>query len=154
MKSQIVITLSIMLIMLFLDSSTTQAKEQAIDLTRCTAGTCDRLSTADDFRTMSCRSRGIGWSNNDYKPLETYAVFARDLLGINNDKWDFNSLVKIVDSEGDHIVIRNGKVYGGTGKWKGVTGELKGKWIRNAKSLPTGNYANCSHVTGTFEIPE
>ena len=114
MKRQAVVTLPILFIILFLGSSTTQAKELVIDVTRCVAGTCDRLSTADDFRTMTCEARGIGWSNNDYKPLETFTVFDRTLLGIKEDKrYDFNSFVKWLDSEGDHIVFRNKKVYGG-----------------------------------------
>lgn len=155
MKRQAVVTLSITFIILFLSSSTTEAKEQVIDLTRCLAGTCDFLSTADDFRTMSCQSRGIGWSDNDYKPLESFAVFEKAILGIKEDKeWTINGFVKYVDQDGDHIVFLNKKVYGGTGKWKGVTGEVKSKWIRRITSLPTGNYTNCSHVTGTFEIPE
>ena len=103
---------------------------------------------------MSCRGRGIGWSNNDYKPLETFATFERCILGIKNDKWDIECFLKYVDSDGDHIVFHSGKVYGGTGKWKAVTGGVKGKWIRRVTSLPTGNYTNCSKVTGTFEIPE
>ena len=155
MKRQSLVTLPIMFIILFLGSSITQAKEQVIDLTRCIAGTCERLSTADHFRTMSCQSRGVGWSNTDYKPLETFAVFEKAILGIKEDnKWTSNSFVKYVDSDGDHIVFHSKKVYGGTGKWKGVTGEIQGKWIRRVTSLPTGNYTNCSHVTGTFEIPE
>ena len=154
MKRQAVVALPIMFIVLFLGLSISQAKEQVIDFTRCIAGTCDRLSTADHFRTMSCDARGIGWSNNDFKPLETFAILNRCLLGIKNDKWTIDCFNKYVDSDGDHLVIHSGKVYGGTGKWKGVTGEIKGKWIRRVTSLPTGNFTNCSHVTGTFEIPE
>ena len=155
MKRQAVVTLPILFIILFLGSSTTQAKELVIDVTRCVAGTCDPLSDAEDFRTMSCKSRGIGWSNNDYKPLETFAVFGRTLLGIQEEKkWDFNSFVKWVDSDGDHIVFRDKKIYGGTGKWKRVTGEVQWKRLRNAKSLPTGNFANCGVITGTLELPE
>ena len=154
MRNQLLVCSSIMFAILFIFQITPQAKEQVIDYTRCIAGTCEQHSEAEDFSTMSCRARGIGWSNNDFKPLETFAILNRCLLGIKNGKWTMDCFLKYVDQDGDHLVIHSGKVYGGTGKWKGVTGEIQSKWIRRVTSLPTGNFANCSHVTGTFEMPE
>jgi hypothetical protein len=141
-------------IILFIQSAILQAKQQAIDLTICIAGTCDHLSDAEDMRTMSCQSRGIGWSNNDYEQLETFITFGRCVLGIKNDEWDIGCFTKYLDSDGDYIIFRKNKIYGGTGKWKGVTGNYQDKWIRSGKSLPTGNFANCQIVTGAFELPE
>lgn len=143
-----------MLIILFSFPVTSQAKEQTIDLTVCVAGTCDVLSEAQDWETESCEARGIGWSNKDFNPLETFTVFAKSLLAIQEGKWHMNTLFKYLDSEGDYIVFRNKKVFGGTGKWEGVTGEIQTKFIRMGKSMPTNNFANCHNVTGTFEMPE
>lgn len=143
-----------MLIILFSFQVNAHAKEQSIDLTVCVAGTCDILSEAQNWETESCEARGIGWTNNDFDPLETFTVFLKSLLAIQEGKWHMNTLFKYLDSEGDYIVFRNKKVFGGTGKWEGVSGEIQTKFIRMGKSMPTNNFANCHNVTGTFEMPE
>lgn len=154
MKNLISVFSAIVFTLLLIFQVTSQAKEQAIDLTVCVAGTCDHLSEAQDWETMSCDSRGIGWSNIDYKPLETFSVFNKGHLAIKNDKWHMNVLTKYLDSDGDYLVIRYGKIFGGTGKWEGATGEIQGKWLRMGKSMPPNNFANCRTITGTFQIPE
>ena len=154
MNNLFIVCSSTMLIILFSFPVTPQAKEQTIDLTVCVAGTCDVLSEAQDWETESCEARGIGWSNKDFNPLETFTVFIKSLLAIQEGKWHMNTLIKYLDSQGDYIVFRNNKVFGGTGKWEGVTGEIQRKFIRMGKSMPTNNFANCHNVTGTFEMPE
>ena len=154
MKNLILISLPTMLIILFSFQVNAHAKEQSIDLTVCVAGTCDILSEAQNWETESCEARGIGWTNNDFDPLETFTVFLKSLLAIQEGKWHMNTLFKYLDSEGDYIVFRNKKVFGGTGKWEGVSGEIQTKFIRMGKSMPTNNFANCHNVTGTFEMPE
>ena len=154
MRNQLLVFSTAMLFISSFFHIPTQAKEKLIDLTVCVAGTCDILSEAQDWETESCESRGIGWSNTDYKPLETFSVFNKGLLAVKDKKWNMNLLTKYLDSEGDYIVIRNGKIFGGTGKWDGATGEIQSKWLRMAKSMPPNNFANCQIVTGTFELPE
>ena len=154
MRSQLLVSSTIMFAILLFLHAQSRAKEQMIDLTVCVAGTCDILSEAQDWETESCESRGIGWSNNGYKPLETFSVFNKGLLAVKDKQWNMNLLTKYLDSEGDYLVIRNGEIFGGTGKWEGATGEIQSKWLRMAKSMPSHNFANCQVVTGTFELPE
>ena len=154
MKNQFLVLSTIMVTILFTFPITPQAKEQTIDLTICAAGTCDNLSEAKDWETESCELRGIGWSNNGYEPLETFTTFGKCILGIKNGKWDMDCFKKYLDSDGDYIIIRNSVIYGGTGKWEGVSGEVKSKLLRMGKSMPPNNFANCQNITGAFEIPE
>ncbi len=154
MKTQLLVCSSILFTILFCFQITPQAKQQAIDVTLCVAGTCDNLSEAEDMETKSCEARGIGWSNNDFKLLETFATFEKCILGIKNDKWDMDCFMKWLDSDGDYIVFRNKKIYGGTGKWKEATGDRQSKRIRRAQSMPPNNFALCTNSTGSFEIPE
>lgn len=154
MKNQLLVCSVIIFAILFIFQISSQAKQQEIDLTICFAGTCDNLSESEGMETESCESQGIGWSNNDFKPLETFATFEKAILGIKNDKWDMDNFMKWLDSDGDYIIFRNKTIYGGTGKWKEATGSYQGKRIRRAESMPPNHYAMCTHITGSFELPE
>lgn len=151
MKNQTLILASIMLTIIVILNTESFAEQQTVDLTVCSAGTCDEFSKAEDMKTMSCQSRGIGWSNTDYKELETFTVFDRCLLGIKDGKWNVECLTKYMDSEGDYIIFLKNELYGGTGKWKGAQGSYKAKRIRSGKSLPAGNHANCRTITLSIE---
>ena len=155
MKNQVSIWMSCVIFILLVSLQTTsQAKQQELDLTICFAGTCDNLSESEDMETESCESQGIGWSNNDFEQLETFTTFEKCILGIKGDKWDMDCFVKFLDSDGDHIVFRNKIFYGGTGKWKEAAGSYKTKQIRRGKSMPPNHFALCAHVNGTLSLPD
>jgi hypothetical protein len=159
MKHQIFTPFLVTFIILFLCSLNSQAKEQAIDLTRCNSGTCTHLSEEDGLKAMRCEARSIGWSNNGYEALETFTAHEMGLLGFIDGQKNINTIIKWIDSDGDYFLtgLRSNKedpnVRGGTGKWKGVKGDLKHEQIRTGKSLPQGTFMNCYRVTGTLELP-
>lgn len=73
-----------------------------------------------------------------------------------------DSYWKIMDPDGDVIVAevvvlgpeKTMKFLHGTGKWKGIKGEAKGKTTASGKFIAPGTIQSCSRYVGTFELPK
>jgi hypothetical protein len=46
------------------------------------------------------------------------------------------------------------KLFNGTGKWKGITGEADVSPVTTRSPLIEGTWRACYRVTGTFELPK
>jgi hypothetical protein len=71
-----------------------------------------------------------------------------------------DSYWKIMDPDGDNIIAelvvlgpeKTMKFLHGTGKWKGIKGEAKGKTTAVGKFIAPGTIQSCSRYNGTFEL--
>jgi hypothetical protein len=67
-----------------------------------------------------------------------------------------------MDPDGDIIIAelvvlgpeKTMKFLHGTGKWKGIKGEAKGKTTATGKPIAPGTIQTCSRYVGTFELPK
>jgi hypothetical protein len=50
--------------------------------------------------------------------------------------------------------VRLCKFLHGTGKWKGIKGEIKDNGITTDKFIAPGTFQACSRYLGTFELPK
>jgi len=65
-----------------------------------------------------------------------------------------------MDPDGDVVVVevqvvgpkKTMKFLHGTGKWKGIKGEAKGKTTAPGKPIVPGTVQSCSRYVGTFEL--
>jgi hypothetical protein len=133
---------------------------QTFDLTTCHAGQVKTVFQDKDVTLMSAEGRGIVMSNQGSTPLDnsTFQVVAT-VRAIGQTMTEVG-YVKLTDPDGDVILMemsRSGSehtstFFHGTGKWKGISGSGKGRYIAFRRMQPDWAAA-CSKSVWTVELP-
>jgi len=137
--------------------------EQPFDITYCAAGALPFLYESRELAIGGFQGTGIIRSNHENKifdktTLQFMLVFK--VIDVSSGKYIANGYVKLMDPDGDIIVVEDSggpdetwKFLHGTGKWKGITGEGKAINITHgSKPIAPGTLQGCRRVTGTFEL--
>ena len=141
---------------------TAQAVEHPMDLTVCASGTISMLAKNDDLLAWTWDEKGIAWSNIEEKSLDNITVHCGGVFAIVAGEKPMQGYCKLLDTDGDYFVMRIERVgatvgavlkpLSGTGKWKGISGNMKTKRLRTGKAVASGTYQNCYHYIGTYEL--
>jgi hypothetical protein len=70
---------------------------------------------------------------------------------VSIDNPDGDAIVASVDVVGFEKTMT---VLHGTGKWKGIKGEAKGKATTGGKFIVPGTFQACSRYVGSFNLPK
>jgi hypothetical protein len=109
----------------------------------------------------SIDEKGIQRSEN--KLLDNWTVHCVAVAKFLDGKWSWHGFWKQMAPDGEFII---GELYSddsggsiakyiyGTGKWKGVKGELKVKRITAGKPIVEGTNQYCNSWEGWFELPK
>jgi hypothetical protein len=134
--------------------------EQTFELTTCHAGQVKTVFQDKDVTLMSAEGRGIVMSNQGSTPLDnsTFQVIAT--VRIAGQTLTEVGYVKLTDPDGDVILMemsRSGAehtstFFHGTGKWKGISGSGKGRYIAFRRVQPDWAAA-CSKSLWTIKLP-
>ena len=106
--------------------------------------------------------KGSIFSNHENKVFDNCTFHVAVIAKTEDGKRRSDSYWKIMDPEGDVIIAevivlgpeKTMKFLHGTGKWKGIKGEAKGKTTTAGKPVAPGTFQGCSRYTGTFELPK
>ena len=145
----------------FLFFSFAQA-ETSFDFTECASVTVTPVFKNEDITIGGLEAKGILFSNHENKVFDNCSFHVVGISKSNGVKRISDSYWKIMDRDGD-IVIAEVAVKGrektmkflqGTGKWKGINGEAKGKMIAIGKPVVPGTVQTCSRYVGSFDLPK
>ena len=132
------------------------------DFTVCLAGTSTTVYESKEIRIGSTEGKGIIISHHDNKVFDNCTFHVVSIAKVVDGKRTSNSYWKIQDPDGDTIIAelvvlgpeKTMKFLHGTGKWKGIKGEAKGKTTAIGKFIAPGTIQSCSRYIGTFELPK
>lgn len=136
------------------------AKAQTpFDITECGAGTSTVVYQSKEASIIGMDLKGIIFSHHENKVLNNCTFHVVGIAKVEDGKRRSDSYWKIMDSDGDIIIAevvvlgpeKTMKFSHGTGKWKGIKGEAKGKTTAIGKMIEPGTIQSCSRYVGTFE---
>ena len=130
------------------------------DITECLAGTAIVVYQSKELTISGTEGKGIIFSHHENKVFDNCTFHVVAIAKTVDGKRRSDSYWKIMDPDGD-VVVAEAVVLGtektmkflhGTGKWKGIKGEAKGKTTATGKFIAPGTIQTCSRYTGTFEL--
>ena len=132
------------------------------DVTECGAGQVTVVYQSNEITISGLEGKGIFFSNHVNKVFDNYTFQVVQIARIIEGKRRSDSYWKIMDPDGDVIIAelvvlgpeKTMKFIHGTGKWKGIKGEAKGKRTAAGKPIAPGTFQACSRYVGTFELPK
>jgi len=130
------------------------------EITECLAGTSTVVFDSKEIRIGSTEGKGIIFSHHENKVFDNCTFHVVSIAKVVDGKRRSDSYWKIMDTEGDIIIAelvvlgpeKTMKFLHGTGKWKGIKGEAKGKTTAIGKFIAPGTIQTCSRYVGTFEL--
>jgi len=132
------------------------------DITECLAGTSTVVFDSKEMRIGSTEGKGIIFSHHENKVFDNCTFQVVAIAKTVDGKRRSDSYWKIMDPDGNVVIAevvvlgpeKTMKFLHGTGKWKGIKGEAKGKTTATGKFIVPGTIQSCSRYVGTFELPK
>jgi len=130
------------------------------DVTECGSGPVTMVFQSNEITISGLEGKGIFFSNHANKVFDNCTFQVVAIIKTVDGKRRSDSYWKIMDPDGDVIVAeavvlgpeKTMKFLHGTGKWKGIKGEAKGKTTATGKFIVPGTFQACSRYVGTFEL--
>ncbi len=130
------------------------------DITECGAGTSTVVYQSKEISINGMDVKGLIFSHHENKVFNNCTFHAVGIAKIEDGKRRSDSYWKIMDPDGDFIIAevvvlgpdKTLKFLQGTGKWKGIKGEAKGKTSAIGRMIEPGTIQSCSRYVGTFEL--
>jgi hypothetical protein len=147
------------LVSLFIFIPVVQA-QTPFDVTECGSGPVTMVFQSNEITISGLEGKGIFSSNHANKVFDNCTFQVVAIIKTVDGKRRSDSYWKIMDPDGDVIVAeavvlgpeKTMKFLHGTGKWKGIKGEAKGKTTATGKFIVPGTFQACSRYVGTFEL--
>ncbi len=130
------------------------------DVTECGAGSATVVFQSKEVTVSGLEGKGIFFSHHENKVFDNFTFQVVAIVKVVDGKRRSDSYWKIMDADGDVIIAelvvlgpeKTMKLIHGTGKWKGIKGEAKGKTTAIGKPVAPGTFQACSRYVGTFEL--
>jgi len=132
------------------------------DITECLGGTATVVYQSKEITITGIEGKGIIFSHHENKVFDNSTFHVMAIAKTVDGKRRSDSYWKIMDPDGDVIIAevvvlgpeKTMKFLHGTGKWKGIKGEAKGKTTATGKPIAPGTIQSCSRYIGTFDLPK
>jgi hypothetical protein len=132
------------------------------DITECAVGNATMVYQSKECTIGGMEGKGIIFSHHENKVFDNCTFQVVAIAKTVDGKRRSDSYWKIMDPDGDIIIAelvvlgpeKTIKFIHGTGKWKGIKGEAKGKTTAIGKFIAPGTIQACSRYVGTFELPK
>ncbi len=141
-----------------------QAQRQNYETIFCGSVTYNVVQFSKEASIMSGDMKGIAGSTHESKLFDNWTAHAVFSLKGLDGKWTWNGFIKNMGPDGDFILSEfygdsesgtvTGKMFYGTGKWKGVKGEVKTTRITTGKPIVQGTEQFCEKRVGWIELPK
>ncbi len=140
-----------------------QAQRQEWEGVGCYANTYNVVHSSPEVAIMSYDGKGIMRSTHEKKLIDNWTLHFVAILKREGDKVSWNGLSKMMAPDGEFIISEyygdlasgnTAKIIYGTGKWKDVKGESKGRVITAGKAIVQGTGQLREKWVGWFELPK
>lgn len=159
-RNWIAVTVVILGLILFMPDA--QAQRQEFEVTHCYAATINPVHSSPDLGISSLDCKGITQSTHESKLFDNWSRHMVLVVKRIDDKHSWNGVTKALAPDGEFIIWEfsgdsqggsTTKAIYGTGKWKGVNGELKAKRITSKPIAPNTDQW-CEKAVGWIELPK
>jgi len=142
-----------------------QAQRQDYEGVLCSAQTGSAVQASPgEIYVGSFEQKGIFQSTHESKLFDNWTGHAVGVVKGQSGKWSWNGFHKGMGPDGDFIIyefsgdsqsgITTAKAIYGTGKWKGVKGEVKFNRITKGKPIVPYTDQFCEKQVGWIELPK
>jgi hypothetical protein len=140
-----------------------QAQRQDYEITVCMANTYNAVHSSPEVAIMSMDGKSIWQSTHESKLFDNWTAHTVGVVKAVGGKWSWNGFFKGMAPDGEFIIWEYSgdsesgttvKAVYGTGKWKGVKNEAKGKPMTTGKPILQGTYQGCEKYVGWIELPK
>jgi hypothetical protein len=140
-----------------------QGKRQDFEIIFGAAATYNLVHSSPEVAIMSYDAKCIDQSTHENKLFDNWTGHAVGVVKVVSGKRSWNGFYKMMAPDGEIIIGElNGdsesgetsKIIYGTGKWKGIKGESKGKVITTGKPIVQGTFQACEKWVGWTELPK
>jgi hypothetical protein len=140
-----------------------QVQRQDFECRQCSVTTYNAVHFSPELAILSGDQKSIIQSTHESKLFDNWTLHLVGVWKKIDGKWSWNGLSKEMGPDGEFIIwefygdSESGstcKFFYGTGKWKGIKGELKGKVIRTGKPIVEGTSQLCEKYAGWIELPK
>jgi len=148
---------------LILSVPVAQAQRQEVDIVCCYSSTTNVVHFSPEASVMSHEGKAIFQSSHENKVFDNFTSHFVGTVKRVSDKWMAHTLCKHMGPDGDFMLwettadsesgMTSKPIYG-TGKWKGIKGETKGKRITAGKPIVEGTVQACERWVGWIEVPK
>ncbi len=140
-----------------------QAQRQEYEGVTCNAQTVNVAHSSPEAGIWSFDQKGINQSTHENKLFDNWTVHAFGVVKMQEGKVSWNGFSKRMAPDGEIIIAEfygdgesgtTGHFIYGTGKWKGIKGEYKNKWITTGKPIVQNTAQFCEKSVGWIELPK
>jgi hypothetical protein len=140
-----------------------RAERQDVEFMVCSAVTYNVVHFTPEVAVMSWDAKAIIRSTHESKLFDNWTGHGVGVMNLGGGKGSWRGITKRMAPDGDFIIWEKygdsdsgttAKPIYGTGKWKGIKGELKCKRITMGKPIVQGTDQNCETEVGWIEIPK
>jgi hypothetical protein len=160
-RNWVAVTIVILALVMFVPVA--QAQRQEHETIFCFSQTSNVVHSSSEVTVAAFDGKGIIRSTHSNKLFDNFTFHFVGTVNVVDGKMSGHTLSKNMGPDGDFIVweIYNTPESGltakpiyGTGKWKGVKGESKGKTITTGKPIVQGTFQGCQTWVGWTELPK
>ena len=158
------IAVSVLILGFAMSVSIAQAQRQDFEALGCDAATYSVVHSSPEVAIRSADAKGIMQSTHEGKFLENWTMHSVYVTKSGGGKASWNGLGKFMAPDGEFVIgefsgnSESGgstwNIFYGTGKWKGIKGELRGKVVRAGKPNVDGTSQFCEKYVGWIELPK
>jgi hypothetical protein len=157
------ITMTVVILGLAMFIPVAQAQRQELEIVVCCASTLNVAHFSPEVAIMTSDVKSITRSTHENKLFDNWTGHAVGVVEMVGGKWSWQMRLKWMAPDGEFIIAEiNGdsesgetwKPIYGTGKWKGVKGEGKGKRITTGNPIVQGTDQFCETYKGWIELPK
>ena len=140
-----------------------QAERQDYEIVECGTYTYNVVHFSPEMTILSFDKKSIQQSTHENKLFDNWTGHTVGVITGMSGKWSSHSFSKKMGPDGEFIVWEvyddpesgiTGKLIYGSGKWKGIKGETKGKKITTGKPIVQGTDQSCFKFVGWIELPQ
>ncbi len=139
-----------------------RAERQDVEFTVCNAVTYNIVHFTPEAAVLTWDAKAIIRSTHENKLFDNWTGHGVGVISRVGDKRSVNGSTKRMGPEGEFVIW---ELYGesggttwkpiyGTGKWKGIKGEVKSKRITKGKPIVQGTDQYCDQNVGWIELPK
>jgi hypothetical protein len=140
-----------------------QAQRQDFEIEICNAVTYNAAHFSPEVAIMTYDAKAIIRSTHESRLFDNWTGHGVGVVKMEGGKWSWNACGKRMAPDGEFIIWEmsgdsesgsTAKPIYGTGKWKGVKGESKGRKLTTGKPNVQGTDQNCEKHVGWIELPK
>ena len=138
--------------------------EEAFHVMGCSSGTFTSLSESEALTLYNVVGKGIAWGMTGDKAYDNMTWQFAAVLRVMGGNTIGMAYYKFIDPDGNYFILEGTgatvleggtwRFLYGTGPWKGITGQARGRFVMRGKPVPLETEQYWCRIIGTLQLPK